>query len=44
MIGLLGTSVTMELGLLAPVASGEARGELVFQSGGMPAVVDIMVI
>lgn len=34
MIGLLRTSVTIELGLLAPVASGEARGELVLQSGG----------
>lgn len=34
MIGLLRTSVTMEPGLLAPVASGEARGELVLQSGG----------
>ena len=26
--------MTMEPGLLAPVASGEARGELVLQSGG----------
>ena len=34
LIGLLRTSVTIELGLLAPVASGEARGELVLESGG----------